>query len=433
MDVEVIVRVDGEEVASLGRSVEGDAAEREEVAIAVGREVGRVLTRQGLNELLRGGDRPCCCGEPMSRWGRATRTLVGLCGPVRVEGRRFRCARCRREVRSTDTVGFRGHGVTVPLARRVCRLAISEHFTELEEMLLEQHGVRLGHDLIAKLVHEAGGVADRQRREEAAAFERESVARRRPPEAEIRPRTVIVSCDAIHYCTNLLEPHPQRPGQNRLLWHQMKVGCVYWQDANGRWRKRVLWGRDDPEEFGRSLYLLACRCGWREAEERVFAADGAAWCWAIRDLYFSDGVPVLDWFHAAENVWAAAHRVAGDDARTWSKPILDRLYEEGGRSALGLLRHLRRDLRGPRRQAVADLIRYLEGHADRTEYPACRARGWPIGTGMIESTAKQLVATRLKGPGMHWSDEGAVAVTALRAQQLNRGWSKFWKHVNTAA
>jgi hypothetical protein len=41
---------------------------------------------------------------------------------------------------------------------------------------------------------------------------------------------------------------------------------------------------------------------------------------------------------------------------------------------------------------------------------------------MIESTAKQLVALRLKGPGMHWSPHGATAITALRAQDLNGHW-----------
>ena len=46
---------------------------------------------------------------------------------------------------------------------------------------------------------------------------------------------------------------------------------------------------------------------------------------------------------------------------------------------------------------------------------------------MIESTAKQLVGIRLKGPGMHWSHDGATAITALRAQDLNDLWHTFWK------
>ncbi|MCC7423008.1 MAG: hypothetical protein IT428_22255 [Planctomycetaceae bacterium] len=46
---------------------------------------------------------------------------------------------------------------------------------------------------------------------------------------------------------------------------------------------------------------------------------------------------------------------------------------------------------------------------------------------MIESTGKQLVGQRLKGPGMHWSEQGALAVSALRAIDLNTQWHTFWK------
>lgn len=59
------------------------------------------------------------------------------------------------------------------------------------------------------------------------------------------------------------------------------------------------------------------------------------------------------------------------------------------------------------------------------DYPGFRQRAWQIGTGMIESTCKQLVGLRLKGPGMHWSEQGALAVTALRATDLNGNWNSF--------
>ena len=51
--------------------------------------------------------------------------------------------------------------------------------------------------------------------------------------------------------------------------------------------------------------------------------------------------------------------------------------------------------------------------------PDDREAGWPIGSGMIESTGKPLVGLRLKGPGRHWTEAGALAVTALRATDLN--------------
>ncbi len=71
-------------------------------------------------------------------------------------------------------------------------------------------------------------------------------------------------------------------------------------------------------------------------------------------------------------------------------------------------------------------MNYVQPRLDRTDDPAYRARDWQVGSGMIESTAKQLVGLRLKGPGMHWSEAGALAVTALRAQDLNGRWHQLW-------
>ena len=55
-----------------------------------------------------------------------------------------------------------------------------------------------------------------------------------------------------------------------------------------------------------------------------------------------------------------------------------------------------------------------------------RAAGYVIGSGMMESTCKQLVAQRLKGPGMQWSEAGALAMTALIAHRINGTWDRFW-------
>jgi hypothetical protein len=52
--------------------------------------------------------------------------------------------------------------------------------------------------------------------------------------------------------------------------------------------------------------------------------------------------------------------------------------------------------------AVLALIRFLEKHADRLDYPAYEAAGLPISSGPMESFCKQ-IGLRMKGPGMHWA------------------------------
>ena len=67
------------------------------------------------------------------------------------------------------------------------------------------------------------------------------------------------------------------------------------------------------------------------------------------------------------------------------------------------------------------------------DYPTYRERGWQIGTGMIESTCKQVVGQRWKGSGMHGSEHGALAMTALKATELNGDWHRFWKSLTLCA
>lgn len=434
MHVEVIVRIDGREVECLGQNISGPAPDIEETSHRLGKRVACTVTGAGLNQLAEKAHHPACCGRPMRHKGQRRRTFTGLDGEVSIRRPRYRCRVCHREQYAADgEIGCGRHSVTRPLAKRVCQLATVEHYTQLDELLFDQHGVRLSRDQMMEIVHDAGGAADRWRRAEYEAWR--EAPQKTWPEPEFTPARIYVSCDGICYCTNQREPDPQHPGQNRLIWQEMKVGCVAWQDAEGRWRKQVIWGRESPQDFGQALFLLACRCGYREAEEKIFAADGADWCWTIREQYFVEACGILDWYHASEHVWKAA-RVLGKDREAvsaWADAALEVLATGGGQVLVEWLKKQRSSFRGKRRTAVNSLLGYVEPRRSRMDYPDYRARGWKIGTGLMESTVKQLVAVRLKGPGMHWSEQGAVALTGLRAQRINRCWHRFWEKLVIAA
>lgn len=428
MLVQVTVQVDGREVERFERDVTGTPAEREEQAHRLGKQVGRAVTEHALTEAAQQVRHPCCCGRSMQNKGQRRVTLRGLDGDMRVPRTRYRCARCGRDVYPADGLLMCGrHRLTRPLAKRACQLATIEHFTELPRLLFDQHGVRLSHEELIELVHDVGGEADRLRRAEAEVWLHTAPEKRVWPPPAVTPTCVYVSCDGIMYCTNRREPDPRHPGQFRLVWQQMRVGCVYWQDARGDWHKEMLWGREDAQEFGASLYRLACRCGYRQARQRLFAADGADWCWAIQRRYFADAIGILDWYHVSEHLWETARALSSEEgAAGWVDQAQALLRDQGGEGLLNWLLPQRDAARGQRRRVLSQLIGYVQPCLDRMDYPTYRAQDWQIGTGMIESTARQLVGLRLKGPGMHWSESGAIAVTALRAQSLNHHWHQFW-------
>lgn len=436
MNVEIIVRIDDREVACLKSPVKtGTELSLEEQTERLKDRVGRVLLEVGFAELAEQLRHPYCCGRPMENKGKRCVTMMSQSGEVVLERNRYRCRECQQWQTPADAIICCGkHRIARRLARQICQLATLEHFTRLEQLLADQHGVHLGHDPMMNLVHDVGAAAEAQRLAEVADWQEQSSKTRQWPPPQVAPQRVYVSCDGIMYCTNQTEPDLQYPDQRRMIWKQMRVGCVYWQDAEERWHKRVIWGQEeDFLSFGASLYRLACRCGYHQAEEEIFAADGGDWCWTIRQTYFADASGVLDWYHASEHVWACGKLLHPENASAWVDEALELLRDEGGTGLVVWLQAERSRFRRKKRKALDALLKYIQPRLDLTDYPAYRAAGWQIGTGMIESTAKQLVGVRLKGPGMHWSPHGATAITALRAQDLNGAWHTFWRNLTLAS
>ena len=70
---------------------------------------------------------------------------------------------------------------------------------------------------------------------------------------------------------------------------------------------------------------------------------------------------------------------------------------------------------------------YVSPRQRMTDYPVYRDGDYVIGSGMMESTCKQVVGQRLKGPGMQWSEAGAIAMAALVSKKVNGTWNSFWE------
>ena len=208
-------------------------------------------------------------------------------------------------------------------------------------------------------------------------------------------------------------------GENSL--HNSHQKALLVKHLRDKKPKLHLWKR---LTFGARLYRLACRCGYREADEKLFAADGGEWCWSIHQQYLAVAQGILGraageraghWYHASEHVWDTARVLHPDDdeaRRQWADQALTHLHDGGGCALLEWLTTERSHWRCRKRKAVTQLMAYVQPRLDRTDDPTSLAHGWQIGSGMIESTAKQLVGLRLKGPGMHWSEPGALTVTA---------------------
>ena len=71
---------------------------------------------------------------------------------------------------------------------------------------------------------------------------------------------------------------------------------------------------------------------------------------------------------------------------------------------------------------------YFENNHRRMNYMELREQGWLMGSGVIESGAKQFKA-RFAGPGMRWSREGAERLLPIRAAVMGKQFDRIWRSV----
>ena len=324
--------------------------------------------------------------------------------------------------------------VTVSLARRALRLSTAMSFGELQNELREQHDVRLTDSTLDTLMCQAGGVAVADREQLLDKLNQIPKGIQREAAVECcqtseAPSRLYVSCDGITYRTRYREADPVHPRQKRVVYQEMKVGAVFWQDRKEKWHKQVVTGRGDPERFGLDLWRLAVSCGMLQAAEVIFVSDGGVWCDSVARMYFKDATRILDWYHLSEHVWAAGRLLYPENekgARVWVDECLDHLHDNSG---IGLLLYLERCLKARGTvgaEAIEPLLAYLRPRLAITDYVDYRKAGYVIGSGMMESSCKQVVGQRLKGSGMQWSEAGALAMVALVAHRMNGTLGAFW-------
>ncbi len=227
------------------------------------------------------------------------------------------------------------------------------------------------------------------------------------------------------------------------VYREVKVGAVF-EASRGPERSRLAPGvfvdqaeqkhyvarRSKAEDFGKLLYALAVRHGLHQAQQLVVLGDGAAWIWRLAAEHFPSAVQIVDIYHAREHVWKVARAVFGPNtpaASAWAEQAC-RLLEEGNLEELVeeivVLPPVPPEPGSSR--SVPDIERdYFISNAARMRYPAFRAQGMQIGSGIAEASCKMVVTTRAKRTGMRWTPAGLDAVLALRTAVLNGTYDAF--------
>jgi hypothetical protein len=174
-----------------------------------------------------------------------------------------------------------------------------------------------------------------------------------------------------------------------------------------------------------------------KGNELVCILDGERSLWALISAYFPAAFFVLDIFHVLEHLSKAALCFYDEGRPQVREFVTERLkmllQGKAGRMIGGLKQMLsKHELSGAARHTLNQVIGYLERNRKHMRYEICLARGYPIGSGVIEGACRNLINDRLELTGMSWSHQGAESMMRLRAVHINKDWDAFWKRTRTA-
>lgn len=167
-------------------------------------------------------------------------------------------------------------------------------------------------------------------------------------------------------------------------------------------------------------------------KEKVALVDGEKKLRRLTKVFFTSACIVLDIFHVLEYLWRAAHvfySEGSDEAETWARGMLFALLEGKVEEIIFYLRHClqEKQLSSARKNTIKKVIGYLENGKDCMKYDEYIAKGYPIGSGVVEGACRNLVKDRMERSGMHWTESGAEVVLNIRSIELNGLLDDYWK------
>ena len=133
--------------------------------------------------------------------------------------------------------------------------------------------------------------------------------------------------------------------------------------------------------------------------------------------------------HAKTHLYDGAKQAFGADEReaveTWVDTTETPLYNRETSKVVSRIRAL--ETQNP---TIADVLEtevgYFQKHAHRMQYRTFNEKGYQIGSGVIGSACKHVVAERCKLAGMRWSKPGINAILFWRCLLKNDDWDTYW-------
>lgn len=349
------------------------------------------------------------CGQRMRNKGAQERGMITPLGRVRWGRRYYYCEGCGEGHYPLDEEWGMGSGqFTEAYQAGMSMLGASVSYGMASHLFERLTGVSVSGREVARTTVERGARVEEERQSEQRVWLEQG-----PP---VGHPTTAGPCECSLDAAKV---------RFRDAWHEVKAGVVC--PLGGAQRPSYIVEVGPMEQAGPKLYAEVVRRGGNpDRDTMVCVADGAPPNWTQFEAHFAQRVEILDWYHATQHLWAAAHGVYGEgtmEATRWEKQAENALWDGRPQEVLALLDCAAQE---PAGQAAADERHYFATNQGRMAYRRYREQDYPIGSGMMESGCKQLIIARACQAGMSWTKPGLQPVLTLRAELLSGRWDQAW-------
>jgi hypothetical protein len=371
---------------------------------------------------------PCPgCGEDAAYVRQRKGTLRTTLGQVKYQRSYYLCDNCHQGTYPLDNqLGLRPNEMSAELERLGGMVGVEMSFGKGSNLFTELTLVPLSNHSLDKAAQAYGREVEKVEAEWKMEAQNQTALQKRQQGAR-RPLRLYGSMDGVKVHIRGDKEHP---------WRDLKIGA--WFEARGRpprhpdgeWHiqaENISYYADicPSLEFSPLFWATGVQHNAHLAQELVVLGDGAEWIWNLVAANFPKAVQIVDWFHACEYFAPVAKAAFADKQlqEKWIAKTKTALWEGRLDEVIAACQtHVcpkRRD--DPAQKAVT----YFSNNRSRMDYPDYRANGYQIGSGTIESAAKQIGSLRMKVPGAIWNEDGARYVAKARAAYLSGQWNSI--------
>jgi len=397
----------------------------------VGRRLVQEIGRQAIAEVVNAEENgypetALCphCEKEMRYVRRRSAQLRTLFGCMEVKRAYYLCPECRQGCCPVDQrLGLRPNAISAELERLAAMTGTLLPFGKGRDLFETLTLVSLSDQTVDKATQAYGATVMRREQEWQVVAHNQDELQRRKRDVQ-KPLRLYGAIDATKVHTRGDDDHP---------WRDLKVGA--WFEARGQppkspdgeWciqAENISYFADisPASEFGSLMWATGVHHHAQLARELVILGDGAEWIWKLVAKHFPRAVQILDWFHATEYLMPAAkvafptQQAQNEWVAQAKQALWDGMINELITACLGLVRT--EDSSDPAFVAA----RYFDQNRHRMNYPTYRRQGYQIGSGTIESAAKQIGTMRMKVAGAIWNENSARKVAKARAAYLSNEW-----------